>query len=55
MMNWLRGQGYSWNHKRVYSVYCEFGLNRHIKLEQAFTKPLAQPEAANERCGGFYG
>jgi putative transposase len=52
MMDWLRGQGYPWNHKRVYRVYCELGLNRRIKpkkrLPTRHPKPLAQPEAANE-------
>lgn len=52
MMDWLRGQGYPWNHKRVYRVYCELGLNRRIKpkkrLPTRHPKPLAQPMAANQ-------
>lgn len=51
MMDWLRSQGYPWNHKRVYRVYCELGLNRRIKPKKRLAarqpKPLAQPGAAN--------
>jgi putative transposase len=49
MMDWLRSQGYPWNHKRV---YCELGLNRRIKpkkrLPTRHPQPLAQPTAANQ-------
>ena len=51
MMDWLRQQGYPWNHKRVYRVYCELGLNRRIKpkkrLPTRHPKPLAQPVTTN--------
>jgi putative transposase len=52
MMDWLRQQGFRWNHKRVYRVYCELGLNRRIKpkkrLPTRHPHPLAQPDAANQ-------
>ena len=52
MMDWLRAQGFEWNHKRVYRVYGELGLNRRIKpkkrLPTRHPQPLAQPVAANE-------
>jgi putative transposase len=52
MMDWLRQQGFSWNHKRVYRVYCELGLNRRIKpkkrLPTRHPEPLSQPAAANQ-------
>ncbi|WP_119072106.1 DDE-type integrase/transposase/recombinase [Aggregatilinea lenta] len=51
MMDWLRGHGFEWNHKRVYRVYREMGLNRRIKpkkrLPTRHPQPLAQPTAAN--------
>jgi putative transposase len=41
-----------WNHKRVYRVYCELGLNLRIKprvrLEREKPQPLAVPERINE-------
>jgi putative transposase len=31
MMNTIKQQGYSWNHKRVHRIYVELGLNIRIK------------------------
>ena len=51
MYQYLRNQGYGWNHKRVHRVYCEMGLNLRVKpkkrLPSRKPKPLAVPEAAN--------
>ena len=45
-------QGYGWNHKRVYRIYCELELNLRIKPKKRLTrdKPesLAMPEKPNE-------
>ena len=45
-------QGYGWNHKRVYRIYCELALNLRIKpskrLKRDKPEPLAVPEKPNE-------
>lgn len=45
-------QGYGWNHKRVYRVYCELELNLRIKpmkrLKRDKPEPLAVPGRPNE-------
>jgi putative transposase len=52
MFAWLKNQGYDWNHKKVYRVYCEMGLNLRVKpkkrLPVRFPQPLARPQAANQ-------
>jgi putative transposase len=45
-------QGYAWNHKRVYRIYCELELNLRIKpkkrLKRDKPEPLAVPEVPND-------
>ena len=45
-------QGYGWNHKRAYQIYCELELNMRIKpktqLKRDKPDPLAVPEKAND-------
>jgi putative transposase len=31
MFRWMKHNGYNWNHKRVYKIYCYLGLNLRIK------------------------
>lgn len=51
MFRWLRRQGYSWNHKRVYKIYCELALNIRIKPKKRLPVrnpvPLHQPSNPN--------
>lgn len=52
MTDYLKNQGYRWNHKRVRRVYCELGLNLRVKpkkrLPSRIPQPLLQPESANQ-------
>jgi putative transposase len=45
-------QGYGWNHKRVYRIYCELELNLRIKpkkrLKRDNPEPLAVPDVPND-------
>ncbi len=45
-------QGYGWNHKRVYRIYCQLELNLRIKpkkrLKRDKPEPLAVPEVPND-------
>jgi len=47
----LRKQGNYWNHKRMYRIYCETGLNLRVKpkkrLPSRHPQPLTQPETIN--------
>lgn len=51
MFAWCRNQGYKWNHKRVYRVYCAMKLNLRMRKRQRLPKrypdPLVQPDAPN--------
>jgi putative transposase len=47
-------QGYGWNHKRVYRIYCELELKLRIKptkrLKRDKPEPLVVPDRPNETC-----
>jgi putative transposase len=47
MFRYLRNQGYPWNHKRVYRIYCELKLNLRVKAKKRIPvrdkKSLEQP------------
>jgi putative transposase len=45
-------KGYSWNHKRVYRIYCQLELNLRIKPKKRMVRekpqPLTVPEVLNQ-------
>ncbi len=50
--DYLRSQGFAWNHKRVYRIYRELELNRRIKprkrLKRENPDKLAVPKSLNQ-------
>jgi hypothetical protein len=38
-------QGYGWNHKRVYRIYCELELNLRIKPKKRLKRDKPEPLA----------
>jgi putative transposase len=45
----LRFKGYPFNHKRVYRVYCQMGLNLMRRTKRVLPKRIAQPLAVLEQ------
>lgn len=52
MRDYLRNQGYKWNHKRIHRVYQEMKLNLRVKPKKRLPSreavPLVQPDQVNE-------
>ena len=52
MFQYIRNQGYRWNHKRVQRIYRELQLNLRVKPKKRLPSrqptPLVQPETTNE-------
>ena len=52
-------QGYGWNHKHVYRIYCELELNLRIKPKKRIMRdkpePLAVPDAPNDTWSMDFG
>ena len=51
MYDYLKNQGYIWNHKKVHRIYREMGLNLRVKpkkrLPSRDPQPLVTPDEAN--------
>jgi putative transposase len=49
---YLRNEGFKWNHKRVYRIYCELSLNLRIRprrrLKRNVPEPLKEPTKADQ-------
>jgi putative transposase len=43
MADYLKHQGYAWNHKRLYRVYGQLGLNLRVKPKKRLPSRRAQP------------
>lgn len=52
MLDYLKQQQYTWNHRRIRRVYCELHLNLRVKKKKRLPKrimqPLCVPEKANQ-------
>lgn len=52
MAAYLKKQGNMWNHKKMYRIYCEMGLNLRVKHKKRIPsrklQPLVQPERTNK-------
>ena len=52
MFSSIRKLGYTWNHKRLYRVYCQLKLNirfkRNKRLPQRYPEPLSVPSRLGE-------
>jgi putative transposase len=51
MNDYLKNQGYQWNHKKVHRIYQEMGLNLRVKPKKRLPcrdpQPLVTPDEAN--------
>ena len=52
MHDYLKNQGYGWNHKRVRRIYREIGLNIRVKPKKKVAQP--NPEATHRIKGSEY-
>jgi putative transposase len=52
MTQYLKHEGYDWNHKRIHRIYCDLALNLRRKSKKRLptrrAQGLAQPAQANQ-------
>ena len=52
--DWMRNQGYAWNHKRVWRIYKEMGLNLPRRTKKRIPKMPKVPLIATTEANSMW-